>query len=169
MLTEKQIAQCYENIAPRVVNYLIANGLSYPIACDIVQETFIRVWNKRNDLTLDRSVSGFIFTVARNVRIDFFRKNKNIVFKEAIGDADMDCVAKDNTSDNDLEYLQQRLCQALNQLHDDLRNAYTLAQIGKNSIKDVASIMNCSENLVKVRIHRAKEKLRELLNDLHDF
>lgn len=169
MLTEEQIAQYYESIAAKVVNYLIADGLSYPIACDIVQETFIRVWNKRNELTSERSVSGFVFTVARNVRTDFFRKNKNMVFKEAIEDADMDCVIEPRTNDIDLEYLRKRLRLALNQLQDELRETYMLAQIGKNSIKDIAWIMNCSENLVKVRIHRAKEKLRALLNDLQDF
>jgi len=169
LLTEEQIAQYYENIAPKVVNYLVAEGLSYPIACDIVQETFVRVWNKRAVLTSDCSVSGFVFTVARNVRTDFFRKNKNILFKEAIEDTDIDCAAEPNTSNDDLKYLRTRLQQALNQLQDELRETYTLSQIGKNSIKDIANIMDCSENLVKVRIYRAKEKLRELLNDLQEF
>ena len=169
MLTETQIAQYYENIAPRVVNYLIADGLSYPLACDIVQETFIRVWNKRNELSSKKSVSGFVFTVARNVRTDFFRKNKNIVFQDTIADTDIDHVSGQNTCDDDLKYLRKRLTQALHQLQDELRECYMLMHIGKNSIKDIAVIVNCPENLVRVRIHRAKEKLRELLNDLQDF
>ena len=48
-----------------------------------------------------------------------------------------------------------------------LREAYTLFQIGEMSIHDIANQTGVSENLVKVRIFRAKEKLKTILADLH--
>jgi DNA-directed RNA polymerase specialized sigma24 family protein len=48
-----------------------------------------------------------------------------------------------------------------------LREAYTLFQIAELSIAEIARETNTTENLVKVRIHRAKGKLRELLSDLN--
>ena len=47
-----------------------------------------------------------------------------------------------------------------------LREAFTLFQIGEMSIREIANQTGVSENLVKVRIFRAKEKLREILSDL---
>lgn len=69
---------------------------------------------------------------------------------------------------DDVGYLRKRLQQALAQLSDDLRNTYTLFQIGKQSIKQIAAETGASESLVKVRIHRAKQKLQELLADLQE-
>jgi DNA-directed RNA polymerase specialized sigma24 family protein len=48
-----------------------------------------------------------------------------------------------------------------------LSEAYTLFQIGELSIKEIAFQTGVSESLVKVRIFRAKERLKELLSDLH--
>lgn len=47
-----------------------------------------------------------------------------------------------------------------------MRTAYTLFQIARRSIREIAELTGASESLVKVRIHRAKGKLQELLEDL---
>ncbi len=49
-----------------------------------------------------------------------------------------------------------------------LREAFTLFQVGELSIREIAHETGASENLVKVRIHRAKQKLQVLLADLHE-
>ena len=67
---------------------------------------------------------------------------------------------------SDAEYLRERLKEAFAKLPPVLREAYTLFQIGEMSIRDIANQTGVSENLVKVRIFRAKEKLKEILADL---
>ena len=68
---------------------------------------------------------------------------------------------------SDIKYLRRRLTEAFAKLPPILREAYTLFQIGEMSIRDIANQTGVSENLVKVRIFRAKEKLRKILSDLH--
>ena len=60
-----------------------------------------------------------------------------------------------------------RIQKALDQLPPLLREAFTLFQVGGLSIREIAHETGASENLVKVRIHRAKQKLQVLLADLH--
>ena len=48
----------------------------------------------------------------------------------------------------------------LAELPEELRMCYTMFNIGQMSIKDISLSLNISESLVKVRIHRAKEKLK---------
>lgn len=67
---------------------------------------------------------------------------------------------------SDAEYLRKRLKEAFAKLPPVLREAYTLFQIGEMSISEIANQTGVSENLVKVRIFRAKEKLKEILADL---
>ena len=62
--------------------------------------------------------------------------------------------------------MNERIEKALAQIPPLLREAYTLFQIGELSIREIAHETGVSENLVKVRIHRAKEKLQPLLADL---
>ena len=70
MLSEDKIEESYHNLAPNLTNYLIANGMDYASACDITQECFVRLWKKREIIEDDSSISGFIFAVAKNLKIN---------------------------------------------------------------------------------------------------
>ena len=179
------IEALYGAVAPRLTNWLVASGSSYHEACDLVQSTFLKIWKMRNDLRDDESsVSGLAFTIARNLRKNLVRDNARLTFVGEIRDSDegdglgVACggqvaldtrqSAPDAASDSsDSEYLRRRLAEAFAKLPPILRDAYTLFQVGQMSIRDVAAQTGVSENLVKVRIFRAKEKLREILADLH--
>ena len=177
------IEELYRTIAPRLTNWLVASGSSYHESCDLVQNTFLKIWKMREDLRDDESaVSGLAFTIARNLRKNLARDNARLTFVGEIRDADENepggasadgesLSTRLSTTDNhqsgsDAEYLRRRLTAAFAKLPPILREAYTLFQIGEMSIRDIANQTGVSENLVKVRIFRAKEKLREILADL---
>ena len=138
------IEKLYGEIAPRLTNWLVASGSSYHEACDLVQNTFLKIWNLRKNAVRDDARLSFV---------------------EEIKDEDAGSVGP-TASPSDSEYLRQRLAEAFSKLPPILREAYTLFQIGEMSVRDIANQTGISENLVKVRIFRAKEKLREILSDL---
>ena len=161
------IEEHYEKLAPKLTNWLVATGSKYDEACDIVQDTFVKLWSMRDDLRGDASaVSGLVFTIARNLRKNRFRDNSRITFVEEIKDEDMGATPRRTNTASDLENLRNRLVEAFAQLPPLLREAYTLFQIGELSIREIAHETGVSENLVKVRIFRAKTKLQEILLDL---
>ena len=163
------IEEHYNNLAPKLTNWLVATGSAYNEACDLVQETFLKLWKMRDDLQdNDSAVSGLVFTIARNLRKNHARDNRRLTFVADMSPegeaADGDCqIPKDAavvdgwqaTMPSDVAYLRKRL-----------REAYTLFQIGELSIREIAHETGVSENLVKVRIFRAKEKLKVILADL---
>ena len=165
MLSEDKIKEAYCELAGKLTNYLIANGMDYASACDITQESFIRLWKKRETLNEHDSVSGFIFAVAKNLQIDHYRRSKFIVFQDNLKNESCDII-EHPVYDDDLLYLRCRVNQALNELSESQRDAYTLFQIANRSIKEISQITGASESNVKVRIHRAREKLSVLLQDL---
>ena len=166
------IEEHYNAIAPKLTNWLVATGSSYNDACDIVQDVFAKLWKMREDLRdNDAAVSGLVFTMARNLRKNRVRDDKRLTFVEEItddtaaGGAGVESLG--NTMlPSDLAYLRRRLTAAFAKLPPILSEAYTLFQIGELSIREIAHETGVSENLVKVRIFRAKEKLREILADL---
>ena len=168
MLSEDKIKEIYNDLAPRLTNYLVASGMDYASACDITQECFIRLWKKRETIDENNSISGFIFAVAKNLKIDRYRRNKFIIFQDELNE-ESGGSTEQPVNEEDLLYLRKRLSQALNTLPENLREAYTLFQIAGQNIKEISRITGASESNVKVRIHRAKEKLSILLQDLQEI
>lgn len=160
------IEEHYRNLAPRLTNWLVSTGSQYHEACDIVQSTFLKIWEMRDDLRDDDSaVSGLVFTIARNLRKNLARDDSRISFVDEIKEEDAGTVGP-AASPSDTAYLRRRLAEAFGKLPPVLREAYTLFQVAEMSISDIARQTGVTENLVKVRIFRAKEKLREILSDL---
>lgn len=160
-----QIDLAYREIAPKLQSYLTGNGSSYATACDIVQETFLRLWERREDLSDDlRQVSGLAFTIARNYRNDLARKARH----EALGgessvDGDegetggLSNGARPGEEAEETAVLKQRLRGTLGRMPVQLLEAFALSRLGKLSVKDIASGTGMSVANVKVRVHRAKE------------
>lgn len=160
------IEEHYKRLAPKLTNWLVSSGSSYHEACDLVQNTFLKVWQMRDDLQDDdEAVSGLVFTIARNLRKNLVRDNERLTFVDEIKDEDAGSVNPAQLP-SDAEYLRHRLNEAFSRLPPILREAYTLFQIGELSIREIATQVGVSENLVKVRIFRAKEKLQQILADL---
>ena len=177
------IEEQYKILAPRLTNWLVSTGSQYAEACDLVQSTFLKIWKMKDDLRDDDAeVSGLAFTIARNLRKNLARDNARLTFVAEMrdpGDSDSDdpAAAIDGQATapstgpaapaaSDSAYLRRRLTEAFARLPPILREAYTMFQIGELSIREIAAKTGVSENLVKVRIFRAKEKLREILADL---
>lgn len=160
------IEEIYKTIAPKLTNWLVSTGSSYHEACDLVQSTFLKIWKMRDDLHGDNTdVSGLAFTIARNLRKNLARDDARLTFVDEIKDEDGGS-AGPAQSPSDAEYLRRRLSAAFAKLPPILRDAYTLFQVGELPIHEIARQTGVSENLVKVRIFRAKQKLQEILSDL---
>lgn len=170
MLDERQIKSLYSEVAKKLTNYLVATGSTYHVACDIVQDTFIKLWQVRDRLSSEDYLCTFAFTIAKNLRIDYIRKHSQEVQADEMSDSALGVTnEEDEKTEGEVEYLRKRLKEALDKLPDDVRETYVMFQVGELSIKEISEQLGVSDSLVKVRIHRAKEKLRELLKDLKDF
>lgn len=163
----KSFEQLYNEIAPALTNYLVGSGSSYATACDIVQEAFVRLWRRRDELMDDDAqIRGLVYTIARNYRIDLARKAGREVLQAEITDEDLGMppsAPRPGEAEDENAALRRRLLAALAELPPTLREAFTLFQIAGLSVREVARQTNVSESNVKVRIHRAKMRLRERL------
>ena len=131
------IVELYQKVAERLMKFLVANGCAAAQAEDIVQETFLRLVKTSDELENDPvRLAGLANAIARNYRHDHARKAENEVQ------------------------------QAFASLPPLLREAYTLFQVMELPVDEIARLTGASESLVKVRIFRAKEKLRPLLGNL---
>ena len=162
------VEEHYRALAPKLTNWLVATGSPYADACDLVQRAFLKLWEMRDDLRdNDAAVSGLVFTIAKNLRKNAWRDDAKMTYVDEIHEEAAGAV-QPAPSPSDADYLRERIQAALGQLPPLLSEAYTLFQIGGLSIREIAHETGATENLVKVRIHRAKQKLQVLLADLRE-
>lgn len=168
MLTEAYFNDLYEQKAAKILNWLVANGADYGTACDIVQQSFLRLWEHRASFDDGQVPQTWLFATARHLRVDIWRQLRRQVLYEDMGSVKtaegQSPAAAEAEGDDTL--LRKRLVEALGCLPELLRLTYTLYQVGGNSILEVAALTGATENLVKVRLHRARQRLRKLLSDL---
>lgn len=64
----------YKHYSERLYGFAFSILKNHDDAKEIVQETFLKLWNKRSDLRSDKSLKAYLFTISYNISIDIFRK-----------------------------------------------------------------------------------------------
>lgn len=126
---------------------------------DVVQDTLIRVWSKRDEWTDLESVEAYCLSIARNLAIDRSRKAeaKNVELTPDTQELP-DLLTPDRQMEQDEQiHLIHRL---VNQLPEKQRTILQLRDIEGKSYKEIAGIMSLTEEQVKVTLFRARQRIR---------
>ena len=134
---------------------------------DLAQETFVRAYRAFPDFDPNGAAkpSTWLLTIATRLALDA-KKKKSVVDPRA-GDEAAAAVAGHSTPELTLERRQlgQALAEAAASLPDDQRAALVLAEVHGLSIAEIAGALEVPENTAKTRLFRAREKMREAMND----
>jgi RNA polymerase sigma-70 factor (ECF subfamily) len=147
----------FELYKSRLFSYLMRMNGNYDLSEDILQDTFRRYLEHYS--SQDASAS-LLFTIARNALIDHFRKRRSHSpldeehHHDHGNNAEQHVLIKESYS---------RMLHALNILPEEEREVLSLAVSSELPYSEIASIMNLTEANVKVKIHRARQKLKEIL------
>ena len=127
---------------------------------DIVQETLIRVWSKREEWTLLDSVEAFCLTVVRNLAIDRAeRVNRQCAERPSDYDCAEECADPcDRLVSKDQLHLVHEL---MKQLPEQQRTIMQLRDVEGKSYREISSIMSLTEEQVKVYLFRARQKVKQ--------
>ena len=80
---EMAFSEIFDYFAPKINAYFIQNSIKFESSEELTQEVLSTVWAKSDLYDSEKSaLSTWIFTIARNKKIDFFRRNSKIDFKE---------------------------------------------------------------------------------------
>ena len=129
----------------------------YFLASDVMQESFARYlknYGKREH------TAALLYTIARNLTIDALRKQNRLPHSHLTGDQIQSGQGEDDFMVRD-EY--RRVLNAFQQLDVDERDILALAVSSDLLYRDIAKVIGTSEANIKVKIHRARLKLREIM------
>ena len=130
---------------------------------DVVQETMIRVWNRRDQWEQIESIEAFCTTICRNMALD---KTKRASNQDASLDNEGHDAPDHSYSANPEEQAVQRdrverVRRLMDLLPEKQRTCMQLRDVEGKSYKEIATVMDISEQQVKVNIFRARQTIKQ--------
>ena len=135
-------------------------------ADDMVQDVFFRMLKYRATFRDDSRFKAWMFHIARNARIDYFRKHP--LDTTAPDESTWDIRSTTGLPGQEFEQEQQRalLECALQKLPLEKREVLILSRYQDMKYEQIAELMGCEVGAIKVRVHRALKDLREIFTKL---
>ena len=156
----------FQSYAPRVKSYMMRQGADANTAEELAQETMLTVWRKASLYSGEKgSATTWIFTIARNLRIDRLRRELTWVALPEGHDeeASTDALPDELLSERERKVRVQR---ALAELPPDQYEVVSLSYIEGLSHSEIAERLGLPLGTVKSRMRLAYHKIRELVEDL---
>ena len=137
---------------------------------DVVQETMIKVWNKRDHWDEIDSIEAFCLTICRNISLDKIKKaeNQNQSIEEGHDAPDLSY-----TSNPEDQAMQRDCIRLIRHLIDHLpekqRSCMQLRDFEGKSYKEIAQVLGISEEQVKINIFRARQTIKQKYIETEDY
>lgn len=135
---------------------------------DVVQETLLRVWNKREEWTQLDSIEAYCFTVAKNLAID---RSERKVAQTVVLTPEVDS-GIDTDNPHEILVNKERL-KLVRRLMDELpekqRLVMLLREVEGKTYREIAQILHITEEQVKVNLFRARQKVKQQFEDIETY
>ena len=159
---EMAFSEIFDFFAPKINAYFIQNRIKIESSEELTQEVLSTVWVKSNLYDSEKSaLSTWIFTIARNKKIDFFRKNSKINFKEEdireflYQDREIDPIQENET--------KKQIERISNELDEQQKIMIKMNFFENKSHKKIADELEIPLGTVKSRIRHILTKMQEFL------
>lgn len=160
--TQTYFLETYDAYANDIFRFCLLKVSNREQAEDIAQEVFTRFWQTLRDGTELRNPRALLYTMARNLVIDWYRKKKESSL-DVLQDQGIDFANDDYKRITENAEMQEVL-RAIQELDEPSRDALTLRFVDGLSPRDIALITGESANAISVRINRAIKKVQDLIH-----
>lgn len=169
---EKTFCEIYNRESDAIFRFCLLRTSDREVALDFTQDTFMRFWNS---LVLKKDIKNhrtFLFTIARNIIIDFYRKKKSFSLEKMMENmaaegrgTGLQLTAVENVETTvEADFLVRKI----RELPEPYSNAVYLRCVEELKPREISQILGESANVISVRISRGLEQLRNLLHvDVH--
>jgi RNA polymerase sigma-70 factor (ECF subfamily) len=165
--SDEAFRSLFEEFGPRLRRYMLQQGVDADLADELAQETLVTVWRKAELYSAEKgSPSTWIFTIARNLRIDRIRRQR--VWQELTDEHVATIASQDPPPDSAVEQIQRqiRVQAALRDLPPEQIQVVTFVFIEGLPHSEIAERLSLPLGTVKSRIRLAYAKLRGALEEL---
>ena len=157
----------YDQFSLRLYKFIYLRVGHKEVAEDILSDTFVKAWTKIKQIHEYKALSSWIFQIAKNSIIDYYRIRKSTIAIEEVEGILEDAV--DAVNEVDLDFDHKRILSSLALLPKDQQQVIRYKFFEDLTNAEIALIMNKTEGSVRVIQHRAIIRLQELLREKNDW
>lgn len=161
---QQAFSQLYLRYQPRLVKYcarVLRDDMAQ--AADLVDEAMFDVWRSAESFAGRSKPSTWIYSIARNKMISWLRKTSELSLEdESILESLVDPSATPH-EELAMDDMKQHLLRLMDQLTEEHREVIKWTYFEDKSVKEVAELLDISENTVKTRMFYARKRLAQLL------
>ncbi len=132
---------------------------------EVVQSTFITVWEKRNDIRIETSMKSYLYRSVRNGCLNFIKhvkvRKQFVAAETAAGEPTYDGVSQKVISTE----LEGRILEAMKVLPEQCRLVFQLSRFEELKYHEIASQLNISVKTVENHMGKALKIMRQELKD----
>ncbi|RZJ81857.1 MAG: RNA polymerase sigma-70 factor [Chryseobacterium sp.] len=162
--SERAFTELFEAYYGLLGEYVLKITKSLDVTEEIVQDTFVKIWLKRDDLPHIERFSNYMFILCRNRTMDYLRKQA----KERAVMAELESGLLDKLADDDLEnpseVYRELIDKAVNKLPAQAKRVYVMSRYERLKHEEIASQLGISPETVKKHIQYAVSFIK---SDLH--
>ncbi|MCH5345430.1 MAG: RNA polymerase sigma factor [Acetatifactor sp.] len=157
-----KFAAAYEQSRDAVYGYLMYMTRDAELAEDLSQEVFLRMFLHLGKFREESSVRTWALTIARNVFLSYAKRKRPILLQEQ-GWEPMSDINSNQPEEEALKKEQaEKVHRCLMCLTEQERTVLLLRDFEELSYEEIAKVMGLKAEVVKSRIHRARQKFREI-------
>ncbi len=164
-LDTKSYRKLFDEYYNLICNYLNSQTRDWELSQEIAQKTFVKLWEKREDISFTTSAKSYLFQSARNTLIDHFRARKNFTTHSEAYTEQMEQVTEISVADDGGMAVTERISWAVDQLKPKTREIFLLNKQEGLTYEEIADYMKISKRTVEYNMKNALIRLRELLKD----
>jgi RNA polymerase sigma-70 factor (ECF subfamily) len=159
---QEAFGRIYDHFADKIYRFIYFRVGHQQVAEDVLSDTFVKSWEKINQINSPSALSGWLYQIAKNNIIDYYRLKKELV---TLSEVEEFLIDEANPVDSvNLNLEQNNILNVLNQLPQDQQQVIKYRFFEDLSNEEIAYVMGKSEGAIRVLQHRAINKLKELLN-----
>lgn len=143
-----------------LLNFFVRQGVQYSEGEDLVQETYLRLWKYRGEYRPDAKLTTFLFILARQVRIDAFRRAERRGRREKAWGRESPDVQRPPAA-----CVRDDVRWAVAQLSEPLREVVELGVFQDLPYAEVSQVLGIPVGTVKSRMSNALKKLKEVFDE----
>ena len=152
------VAALVERLSPQLYRFFAGQLGSQNDAEDMLQNVWLRIHRVRHTYRAGDPVLPWVYTIARRVRVDNYRKRYRISSREMGVDVLPECPVH-NGETNMLPSFEELVAA----LPESQREVVTMLKVDGLSLEEIARVTSSTTGAVKQKAHRAYERLRNLL------
>lgn len=160
--------ELFKQTYPRLLGYCSLFIHNQAQANDLVQECFVRLWEKRSTISTSQSVESLLFVMLRNRCLNYLRDQKLHVLDKNInlvGENELQHLYQLDFAGKEEKTLEEKLIEAIREsvekLPEKRKLVFMKTKIEGKKNKEVAEELNISVKAVEKHLHQAKEQIRK--------